>query len=318
MFFHLQYIHLFRPFLKYSPAASPLPTHVSPRRLCTANATAISKLSRLYKKCWNMRQICNIAVYMIHSACTIHLLNLPDKIAQRDIIHGVKHLEEIANDWLCARRTLSILSVLSRKWNCDLPDEAATVLCRTDEKYGTFMTLDVLSPAKATSKDIYSQHGPDGSSSDLLSSFPLTGEPESHGLVSPDEMLSLNTRNQDMNALIPDLTCSDRTSTLIGEAWKETGFTQPLPSYPIFTPLPTTQAQNQVFQTSPAYHCAKIDGREWYLKDGVRWHQNFESWDLNSPLSTQPQPHGTSTQSTSNDQMFSFSSGSNTDHGGNR
>ncbi|KAK3366372.1 fungal-specific transcription factor domain-containing protein [Podospora didyma] len=42
--YHLQYIHLFRPFLKYTPAASPLPAHVSPRRICTANACAISKL----------------------------------------------------------------------------------------------------------------------------------------------------------------------------------------------------------------------------------------------------------------------------------
>ena len=79
MFFHLQYIHLFRPFLKYAPSTSPLPGHVSPRRICTANAGAISKLMRLYKKSWNLRQICNIAVYMIHSACTIHLLNLPEK-----------------------------------------------------------------------------------------------------------------------------------------------------------------------------------------------------------------------------------------------
>ena len=117
MFFHLQYIHLFRPFLKYSPNSSPLPPHVSPRRICTANAGAISKLMRLYKKLYNLRQICNIAVYMLHSACTIHLLNLPEKTAKRDIIHGVKHLEEIAEDWLCGRRALSILSVLVRKWN---------------------------------------------------------------------------------------------------------------------------------------------------------------------------------------------------------
>ena len=61
MFFHLQYIHLFRPFLKYAPSASPLPSHVSPRRICTANASAISKLMRLYKKAYNLRQICNIA-----------------------------------------------------------------------------------------------------------------------------------------------------------------------------------------------------------------------------------------------------------------
>jgi hypothetical protein len=101
---------------------------------------------RLYKRTYGLRQICNIAVYIVHSACTIHLLQLPEKTAKRDIIHGVKHLEEIAEDWLCARRTLSILSVLGRKWKIDLPEEAAVVFTRTDAKYGYFSTADVPSP----------------------------------------------------------------------------------------------------------------------------------------------------------------------------
>ena len=146
MFFHLLYIHLFRPFLKYNPSTSPLPSHISPRKLCTQAAASISKLMRLYKRTYGLRQICNIAVYIVHSACTIHLLNLPEKMAKRDIIHGVKHLEEIAEDWLCARRTLSILSVLARKWKVELPDEASNVFIRTDAKYGFFSTADVPSP----------------------------------------------------------------------------------------------------------------------------------------------------------------------------
>lgn len=177
MFNHLLYIHLFRPFLKYTPASSPLPSHVSPRKLCTAAAAQISKLMRLYKRTYGLRQICNIAVYIVHSACTIHLLNLPladgasecaldkegngedgkgkatpgseqvGKAARRDIVHGVKHLEEIAEDWLCARRTLSILSVLSRKWKIDLPEEAELVLERTDRRYGPFSTGSFQSPS---------------------------------------------------------------------------------------------------------------------------------------------------------------------------
>jgi hypothetical protein len=146
MFFHLLYIHLFRPFLKHNPSTSSLPSHVSPRKLCTQAAESISKLMRLYKRTYGLRQICNIAVYIVHSACTVHLLQLPEKSAKRDIIHGVKHLEEIAEDWLCARRTLSILSVLGRKWKIDLPEEAADVFTRTDAKYGYFSTADVPSP----------------------------------------------------------------------------------------------------------------------------------------------------------------------------
>lgn len=150
MFFHLLYIHLFRPFLKYNPTTSPLPSHVSPKKLCTQAAGAISKLMRLYKRTYGLRQICNIAVYIVHSACTIHLLNIPEKTAKRDIVHGVKNLEEIAEDWLCSRRTLSILSVMARKWKVDLPEEALAVFSRTDSKFGTFSTADVPSPSKSS------------------------------------------------------------------------------------------------------------------------------------------------------------------------
>jgi hypothetical protein len=138
MFFQLLYIHLFRPFLRYSQETSPLPANVSPRRLCSQAAQAISKLLRLYKRSHGLRQICNIAVYIAHSACTIHLLNLPDKNAKRDITHGVKHLEEISDSWLCARRTLAILSVLARQWKVDLPEEAAAVFERTDIKFAAW------------------------------------------------------------------------------------------------------------------------------------------------------------------------------------
>src|SRR6266702_5697011 len=150
MFFQLLYIHLFRPFLKYNHATSPLPAHVSPRKLCTQAAAMISKLLRLYKRSHGLRQICNVVVYIAHSACTIHLLNLPEKNARRDIIHGVKHLEEIAEGWLCARRTLGILGVLAKKWSVDLPEEAAAVLARTEAKFGPYN--EVSTPKAAHTK----------------------------------------------------------------------------------------------------------------------------------------------------------------------
>ncbi|CAK7220863.1 hypothetical protein SCUCBS95973_004300 [Sporothrix curviconia] len=103
----------------------------------------LKKLSELHRRLEDW-------LYMIHSACTIHLLNLPEKTAKRNIIHGVKQLEEIAEDWLCARRTLSIISVLARKWGVELPEEASQVLQRSDKKYGTFNTADVPSPILPT------------------------------------------------------------------------------------------------------------------------------------------------------------------------
>ena len=135
MLFQILYIHLFRRFLNYDPTNSPLPANVSPRKYCTTAAATISKLLRLYKRSYGLRQICNIVVYIAHSACTIHLLNLPEKNAKRDITHGVKQLEEIAEGWLCARRTLRVISVQARRWNIELPEEAATVLARTNAKF---------------------------------------------------------------------------------------------------------------------------------------------------------------------------------------
>ncbi|KAI9883388.1 MAG: hypothetical protein M1823_004856 [Watsoniomyces obsoletus] len=131
MMYHLLFIHLFRPFLKYNQTTTPLPAHVSPRRQCTQAATSISKLLRLYKRSFGLRySIVNLAVYIAHSACTIHLLNIPDPIAKRDIVYGVRHLEEMADGWPAANRTLRILNILAHRWQITLPDEAAAVLER--------------------------------------------------------------------------------------------------------------------------------------------------------------------------------------------
>ncbi|KAL8726137.1 MAG: hypothetical protein Q9166_006894 [cf. Caloplaca sp. 2 TL-2023] len=159
MFYQLLFIHLFRPFLKYKPSASPLPAHVSPRKFCTHAAITISKLLRLYKRTYGLRQIVNLAAYIAHTACTIHLLNLPDKNAVRDIVHGLKHLEEMAEGWLCARKTLRILSVVAHKWKIELPEEAAKVLERTDSKFAASIPMEQMSPKQAPMKPAQAQRG---------------------------------------------------------------------------------------------------------------------------------------------------------------
>lgn len=324
MFFHLQYIHLFRPFLKYNPSASPLPPHVSPRRICTANAGAISKLTRLYKKTWNLRQICNIAVYMIHSACTIHMLNLPEKTAKRDITHGIKHLEEIAEDWLCARRTMSILSVLARKWNVELPEEASGILQRTDEKWGGFNTADVPSPKShigpsptstadlagspmATRPEQYSpveafantSLPPDipGTSADVLVATPSLvgingGRPPGHSLSRP-RSFHQHQQQVSMSSMggIPDM------SNWAGQP----GIPQQMPryrqqqqqpqGYTSATNVPpnprSRSAVRNMTQNTQAFQGLDQD---WFLNDGAKWHQNFDAWELGaSPISTDGQ-----------------------------
>ncbi|KAH6672771.1 fungal-specific transcription factor [Plectosphaerella plurivora] len=313
MFFHLQYIHLFRPFLKYAPATSPLPPHVSPRRICTANAGAISKLMRLYKKTWNLRQICNIAVYMIHSACTIHILNLPEKTAKRDIIHGIKHLEEIAEDWLCARRSLSIISVLGRKWGVDFPEEALGILQRTDEKYGGFNTSDVPSPK--------SHFGPSPGSSADIGGSPTGGRSDHYGhmegyrnghipqdlppgttadgMMSAPAMVGMSNRppssqpgrprsfhQQQQGTSMPSMGLPD-----MGSWAGQAGMPQPPMSgyrphppqgYAAAGALPPGQRPRPPSVRGMAQSPQVFQGLEqdWFLNDGAKWHQNFEAWEL--------------------------------------
>ncbi|CAG8298642.1 unnamed protein product [Penicillium nalgiovense] len=142
MLYQLQIIHLYRPFLKYTKTNTPLPPHVSPRKICTQAAATVSKLLRIYKRGYGLKQICNIAVYIAHTACTVHLLNLPDKNAQRDVIHGLKNLEEMAEGWLCARRTLRILDISANKWQVELPQEAISIFERTYNKWGSWGSWD--------------------------------------------------------------------------------------------------------------------------------------------------------------------------------
>lgn len=302
MFFHLQYIHLFRPFLKYAPSASPLPGHVSPRRICTANAGAISKLTRLYKKAYDLRQICNIAVYMIHSACTIHLLNLPDKSARCDITHGVKHLDEIAEDWLCARRTLSMLSVLARKWQCELPEEAASALKRAEEKYGQFSMSDDSSLGSST------QTSPMPSDEDAAAvsrndNSPLSHYTEVHVSQFTPPAASLDSQLQMMPPALqmmgggprlgpqhrPDLPFDAgrmEFSPDVLNGWTSQPANVPEPRYD--SPLlhvdgvdmvPEGNGQCSTRQVSPGQEVT-FDGQRWILNDSARWDQNLEGWDM--------------------------------------
>lgn len=97
---------------------------------------------RLYRRTYGLRQICNIVVYITHSACTVHLFNLPDKFANRDIVHGLNHLEEISESWLCARRTLGILFQVSKRWKIELPKPALKTLERAEAKFGILKGYD--------------------------------------------------------------------------------------------------------------------------------------------------------------------------------
>ncbi|KAJ5370830.1 Nitrogen assimilation transcription factor nirA [Penicillium cataractarum] len=191
MFNQLLLIHLYRPFLKYTRTNTPLPSHVSPRKICTQAASAISKLMRMYKRTYGLKQIVNIVVYIAHTACTIHLLNLPEKNAQRDIIHGLRNLEEMAEGWLCARRTLRILDISASKWQVELPPEATTIFERTHVKWGSWGSWDqVASPS--TSDDSHLTHGNFQSSVTSPSRYSTSPANNQVPLAAPTESIPTN------------------------------------------------------------------------------------------------------------------------------
>lgn len=278
MFFQLLFIHLFRPFLKYTQATSPLPNTVSPRKLCTQAAAMISKLMRLYKRSHGLRQIPNIAVYITHSACTIHLLNLPDKNAKRDIVHGLKHLEEIAEGWLCARRTLAILSVLAHKWNVELPDDAAVVLSRTDSKFGSYAS-DLQSPTHRRA-------------SEVLVSPTHAGPQHQHQQQAWQQSNAMTGASTYMRPRH-----SVASGTTRAAVRSNSGSYQPPPQdakglqaqqYPSATTTPATPQNQYLQRTQPGGSPSEIfggieqlirDSSDWAFRDQAQLATGFENWD---------------------------------------
>ncbi|KAF1992921.1 pathway-specific nitrogen regulator [Amniculicola lignicola CBS 123094] len=292
MFFQLLYIHLFRPFLKYNPNNSPLPAHVSPRKLCTQAAAMISKLLRLYKRSHGLRQICNIAVYIAHSACTIHLLNLPEKNARRDIIHGVKHLEEIAEGWLCARRTLGILSVLAKKWKVELPEEAASVLARTDAKFGPYGEEGTPRPrAPETPLPVHNHAA--GSPENISPNF------QSYSMSIPDanttaffdqqhmSLANLTSQSLHRPSEPRSLPPNDASAFAYPRAQRDASNLNPSTPASTAGPRHSVDSTNNSTGNSPSqFYPGSVDalvrdGQDWWLRDQSQLALGFDNWGLN-------------------------------------
>ena len=302
MFCQLLYIHLFRPFLKYNQKTSPLPPQVSPRRLCTQAAAAISKLMRLYKRTYGLRQICNIAVYIAHSACTIHLLNLPDKGAKRDVTYGVRHLEEIAEGWPCANRTLSMLGIFAQRWNIQLPGEAEAVLgpMQYDENAREESSSSPPSATTLFASESAIDYPADHGRLPLSSSSRVVPPSSCSSTSSPSLGTTTTTTTTATTLLQPAPPPSDDPRLLVhANAQADLGFgalpqyaTQPrqqLPAVdvamsPSRAPDPVTSTAAALSQqSSPSVVLSNTNGLvqesgEWWFKDQSAYQTGFENW----------------------------------------
>ncbi|KAL5118147.1 Nitrogen assimilation transcription factor nit-4 [Pleosporales sp. CAS-2024a] len=300
MFFQLLYIHLFRPFLKYSPNNSPLPAQVSPRKLCTQAAAMISKLLRLYKRSHGLRQICNICVYIAHSACTIHLLNLPEKNARRDIIHGVKHLEEIAEGWLCARRSLGILSVLAKRWKVELPEEADAVLKRTDSKFGPWSEVSTPKVSSHHHDDAAQPLDQQPSPADQASPSPSFQPYSIHvasSVATPQYLNSMPRNNNSVSSTVPyarsvdSLPPTDPNALAYSRVQRHDATTPSASSLAAPTPASTQGRQSIDGQStagnSPSQLFGGVDqlvreGQDWIFRDQTQLATGFDNWNPTS------------------------------------
>ncbi|KAH8156614.1 hypothetical protein CIB48_g11632 [Xylaria polymorpha] len=268
----------------------------------------------------------------LFQTCTIHLLNLPEKTARRDIIHGVRHLEEIAEDWLCGRRALSILSVLCRKWRVELPDEAAQVLQRTDERWGTFNTSDVPSPRShiivtttSTTKNTPSPRQGHGSQSPPSHVIPEPSAPSPSIIpktTSPPDVIAgsilpppnFHTQPSLTGQMMNDSAAVGKPTVdlrgLNSSHWQPPSISEVIPNYSQpYVPFPTSsqpgessRGRSSQAATQPATQNSVFvaDGNEWYLKDSVNWQAGFNAWSMNN--ATQP------STTVSDPQLFLFTS----------
>ena len=247
----------------------------------------ISKLLRLYKRTHGLRQICNIVVYISHSACTVHLLNLPDKTAARDLAHGLKHLEEIGESWLCARRTLGILQKVAGRWKIELPEEADKTLQRAHEKFNLGHSPDRESTPRADSNQ-------------MLPPTPMQPlpPPVTKPKTEPNGIHSLDTTNSVSNGFFPstaplaspmptpDVPRLDGIFSMPLQPTSEYNQKPRQPSYAMpQTPQETwnlSQASQAppVQQTSPTMLFGGVDSlmqdQEWWLRDS---NQMFANWN---------------------------------------
>lgn len=277
MFFQLLFIHLFRPFLKYKQANSPLPAHVSPRKFCTHAAATISKLLRLYKRTYGLRQICNIAVYIAHSACTIHLLNLPEKNAVRDIVHGVKHLEEIAESWLCARRTLGILETVAGRWKVTLPEEATKILLRTKARFGLHKN-DVESPhSDTTLVNMAEEQNPMVPTTNThIPTFAISNGYYGNGAAQAFDVAASTERAPHGGAM----SLAPRSVAELGQMSRQQRFALPQAQQDLWNQESSSQGIMAQPETSPSMLFGGIESlveesQDWWLKDQAAF---FDNW----------------------------------------
>jgi hypothetical protein len=76
---------------------------------------------------YGLRRVASPITSWVLSACTIHLLNLPNETAANNLTQGLHDLEAMSVNHAFAARAIDIIRSLSSKWTIALPEGAAAV-----------------------------------------------------------------------------------------------------------------------------------------------------------------------------------------------
>ncbi len=119
MYYHTVVLHLFRPFLKVDLTNSRL----SPREICTSCAEYTASLLSTYRQTYGLRRVTVLMAHITLSSSIIHLLNLPNPSASRNLSVSISSLRELSTAHAFATRCVHIITSLATQWNISLPVE---------------------------------------------------------------------------------------------------------------------------------------------------------------------------------------------------
>lgn len=181
-----------------------------------------------------------------------------------------------------------MLSVLARKWNVKLPDEATVVLARTDLKYGFFSTGDVPSRSSSSSPNILNQHSANitfqkqSCQSIAANGSPIFPDPIIIPAADPKQVRDQNVHSRNLNidsmvlppdGMIPTTNANHLKSSL-------SNFTESQPSTSMQTPQTSVGTASNVSPNSMLGGVESlVENQDWWLGDQASLAVGFDNWN---------------------------------------
>jgi hypothetical protein len=120
MFYYTIIIHLFRPFLMVDLIHSDL----RPRDICIEASNNVSRIFRIYRQFYNLRQGHLVITHALLTVCITHLLHSKEnQVSRQNLVEGLQGLEDIHECHYIGARAFQIIHRLSKTWGLPFPEE---------------------------------------------------------------------------------------------------------------------------------------------------------------------------------------------------